>query len=150
MMKKVFSIILSFLLVASHMSLAIGTHFCGGEAVETKIIWGDTHLGCGMPDRTETCDTHGESCEVSHGPLAQNIHFEKVPCCKNEYHTVQITDEFVKDVAPQFLHVNFAVASIFTIQDLELYPKSTPQFYTEYNPPPLEKDLSILFQTFLI
>lgn len=150
MMRKVFSIILSFLLLASHMSLAIGTHFCSGKAVETKIIWGKTHLGCGMPDMAETCDIPGESCDVSHELLAQDIHFDKVPCCENEYQTFQVTDEFVKDVTPQFLHVNLAVAFIYTTLYLDLFPTLTPPFYTEYNPPPLDKDLPILFQTFLI
>jgi hypothetical protein len=132
------------------MYLTIGTHFCGGEAVETKILFGETHLGCEMPDMAETCDIPGESCDVSHGHLAQDIYFDKVTCCENVYQTFQVTNEFVNDVTPPFLHVNVAVAFIYTTLNLDLFSKSTPQFYTEYNPPPLEKDLLILFQTFLI
>lgn len=143
MMKKGFSILLSFILLASHMYLTIGTHFCGGEVVETKIILGETHLGCGMLDMEKPCD----DSENSNKNL---VSFDKVPCCKNEFQTVQTTDEFVKDVAPQSFHVDFAIAIIYTTLDLDLFPKSTNQFYTEYIPPPLGKDIQVLFQTFLI
>ena len=53
-MKKFFSIILAVVLLASHMSLTIGTHMCRGEAIETRIIYGGSHLlGCGMEDMNE-------------------------------------------------------------------------------------------------
>ncbi|MFO7670080.1 MAG: hypothetical protein R6W31_10515 [Bacteroidales bacterium] len=142
-MKKSFSILLSFILLAGHMSLAIGTHFCGGEVVETKIILGETHLGCGMMDMEEPCDGDEKS-------NTNEVRYDEVPCCENEFQTFQSTNEFVKDAAQTTFNVEFAVAFIYTTLNLDLFPKSTHQFYTEYLPPPIEKDISVLFQTFLI
>ncbi|PKP51460.1 MAG: hypothetical protein CVT92_12730 [Bacteroidetes bacterium HGW-Bacteroidetes-1] len=142
-MKKSFSILLSFILLASHIYLTIGTHFCGGEAVETKIMLGETHLDCGMMVMEASCDTPVKQHE-------NGINFDKVPCCQNEYQTVQTTDEFVKDAAQIAFNVDFAIAFINTTLILDLFSKAVHQFFTEYNPPPIEKDNQVLFQTFLI
>jgi len=142
-MKKSLSIFLSFILVISHMSIIIGTHFCSGEAVESRIILGETHLGCGMMDMEESCDDSGKSDK-------NGVSFDKLPCCKNEYQNVQSTNEFVKDAVQITLNVDFAVAFIYTSLNLDLFTKSTYQFSTEYISPPLVKDNQVLFQTFLI
>jgi len=142
-MKKGFSILFSFILLVSHIYLTTGTHYCGGKAVESKILFGETHLGCGSMEMEEPCD-------VSEKTDYKGVSFEKVPCCENKYHIFQTTDEFVKDVASKSLHVDFTVAFIYTTLNPDLFPKSTHQFYTDYIPPPLEKDIQVLFQTFLI
>lgn len=142
-MKKGFSIILSFILLASHMYLSIGTHFCGGEAVESKILIGETHLGCGMMDMEEPCDDFENSNKKKTG-------FNKAPCCHNEFQTVQTTDEFVKDATQVDFSVDLAVAFIYTTLNLDLFPESSHQFYTEYISPPLKKDIQILFKSFII
>jgi hypothetical protein len=142
-MKQTFSIILSFMLLASHMYLTIGTHFCGGEAIETKIILGETQLGCDMMDREEPCDDVANSNK-------SNTDLDETPCCENEYQTIQSTNEFVKDAAQIAFNVDFAVAFIYTTLNLDFFPESTHQVYTEYISPPLEKDIQVLFQTFLI
>lgn len=143
LMKQFFSILLSFILLASDINLTLGTHFCGGEAVETKIIWGETHLGCGMMDMEETCDNSEHS---NHNQLI----FNNIPCCQNEFQTIQGTDDFVKETAQTAFNVDFALAFIYTTLNVDLFPKSTHQVYTEYIPPPFEKDILLLFQTFLI
>ncbi|PKP10424.1 MAG: hypothetical protein CVU09_07175 [Bacteroidetes bacterium HGW-Bacteroidetes-4] len=142
-MKKVFSIVLSFMLLVSHMSFIVGTHYCGGEPIETKIMLGETHLGCVMMDREEPCDNSEHS---NHNQVS----FNNVPCCQNEFQTIQGTADFVKEAAQSVFNVDFTVAFIYTTLNLDLFPKSTHQFYTEYISPPLEKDIQVLFQTFLI
>ena len=142
-MRKSFSILLSCILLVSHISLTTGTHFCGGEAVETKILLGETHLGCNMPDMEEPCDDSEKTNK-------NGVSFDKFPCCENYYQTVQVTNEFVQDVANITFNIEFALAFIYTSLNLDLFPKSTHQFYTEYISPPLEKDMQVSFQTFLI
>lgn len=142
-MKQVFSILLSFIFMASHMYLTMGTHFCEGEAVVTKIILGETHLGCGVMEMEESCD---DSEHSNHNQVC----FDKVPCCKNEFQTIQSTDDFVKNATQTVFNIDFAVVFIYTTLNLDLIPKSTHQFYIEYISPPLEKDIPVLFQTFLI
>lgn len=142
-MKKVLSILLSFILLASQVYLTTGTHFCDGEAVETKIILGETHLGCGMEDMEVPCDKSDKTNKNGAG-------YDKTPCCENKYQTVQKTDDFVKDAVQVDLNVDFAVAFIYSGLNLDLFRKSSQQFNTEYISPPLEKDIPVLFQTFLI
>ena len=142
-MQKSFSILLSFILLASHMSLLIGTHFCGGEAVESKILFGDMHLGCEMSVMQNPCDDSGKSNE-------KGVNFDKLPCCENQYQTIQITSQFVKEVAQLPFNVDFAAALIYTTLTLDLFPNSTYSLYADYSSPPVEKDIQVLFQTFLI
>ena len=125
------------------MSLAIGTHFCGGESVETKIMLGKTHLGCGMMDMEEPCDDTEKADN-------KGVSFDKLPCCENEYQTVQSTIEFVKDAAQVSFNVDFATALIYTTLHVDLFPKSTHHLNSVFTSPPIEKDVQVLFQTFLI
>lgn len=142
-MKKSFSILLSLVLLASHLYLAIGTHFCGGESVESKIIWGETHLGCEMPLDEEPCDD-------SETNSTKGVGFDEVPCCGNEYQMVHLDHEFVKKAAQTALNVDFAVVYFYSGLKLDVRPNSTHYIYTEYPSPPLENDVQVLFQTFLI
>ena len=83
MMKQIFSILLSFILLASHMNLTMGTHFCGGEAVETKVLLGETHLGCEMMDLVEPCDGSEHSNQ-------NQVRFNNVPCCQNDGQSIHL------------------------------------------------------------
>lgn len=125
------------------MYLAVGTHYCSGEAVETKILLGKTHLGCNMPEMEEPCN---DTEKINKNRAS----FDKLPCCENEYQTAQVTNEFVKDLAGRTINSEFAAVFIYTTLNLDLFPKSAHQFYTEYISPFPEKDIQVLFQTFLI
>lgn len=142
-MKQFISILLSVLFLASHMYLTIGTHYCGGEAVETKILFGQTHLGCGMMDMEGACD-------VYENPNNDKTGFNKTPCCDNEYQTLQSTNEFIKDVVPIPLDVDFVIVFICTTANVDLFSKTNHRVNTKYISPPLEKDVQTLFQSFLI
>ena len=142
-MKRSFSILLSFIFLASHLSMTIGTHFCGGEAVETRIILGEAHLGCGMIDSDQPCDD-------SENPNLTGEGFDETPCCENKYQTVQSTNEFLETTVSATFNVEFAVAIIYTTLTFDLYPKSSHLYITEYRPTIIEKDIQALFQTYLI
>lgn len=123
------------------MYLTIGTHFCGGEAVESKILLGKNQLDCGM----------GELCNFSETSGNTGNHIESSPCCENEYKIIEPTDEFVKEeVQKASLNVDFALAYLYASLTFDILPKSTVNFYRNYIPPPCEKDIQVLFQTFLI
>ena len=142
-MREVFSIMLSVLLLASHISLTIGTHFCGGEAVEKKVVWANSHLGCGMEDMDDPVIN-------SSNALPTETTFAELPCCENEFQKVEATDDFVKDVSSLAIHIDFDYIHVFTLLGLEAAPIADKNLYAENLPPPLQKDIQILFQTFLI
>jgi hypothetical protein len=143
MMKRSLSILLSFILLASHMSFTIGTHYCGGEAIESNIIIGEAHLGCGMMVTEDSC-ADSENANLS------GDNFDLSPCCKNEYQPVQSIYEFLEIAAYASFNVDFAAAIVYTTLNLELFPKSIHKHFTEYKSPPIEKDIQDLFQTYLI
>jgi hypothetical protein len=125
------------------MTFAIGIHFCSGETVESKFLFGETQLGCEMPDMEQSCDN-------SENTTHNNVSIEKIPCCENEFQTVQTTREFVKDAVQLLLNSEFAATFQYMTFNLELFPYSTDQFQIKNNSPPIEKDIQVLFQTFLI
>ncbi|MEA4976880.1 MAG: hypothetical protein VB046_14190 [Paludibacter sp.] len=142
-MKQFFSILLSLILLANHINLTMGTHFCSGVAVETKIILGETHLGCGMMEMEE-------ACKDSEHTNNNQVHINTIPCCQNEFQTIQSTDDFVKDATQTAFNIDFTVAFLCNALNPDLLPKTTRQFKSEYYSPPLDKDIQVLFQTFLI
>lgn len=142
-MKKGFSILFSIILLASHMNLTIGTHFCNGNAVKTKIMLGEMSLSCGIICMDDTCGN-------TEKPNARNVHIENVPCCENEFRTFRTTDDFVKDAAQISFIVDFTIMFFYNTMNLDLFPKASTQSYSEYKSPPHETDIQVLFQTFLI
>lgn len=142
-MIKSFSILLSFILLASPMYLTIGTHFCEGEAMETKILFWEKHLGCEMTDLEKPCNDSQKTDN-------KGVNFDKIPCCENEYQTVRLTNEYVEKATQIVSSVEFTLTYIYTTQNLDFSTKSTNQANSEYFSPPFEKDVQVLFQTFLI
>lgn len=143
MLRKILYIVMALVLVIANFGLTISTHYCQGEAVETQLNLTHAGLTCGMMDMNNSCDIplQNENNET---------HIDKTPCCQNEYQTLQLTEDFVQDSAPITFHVDFALAFVYATLNLDLFPNSTQQSYTEYHSPPIEKDIQVLFQTFLI
>ncbi|MFO7862463.1 MAG: hypothetical protein R6U85_00545 [Salinivirgaceae bacterium] len=142
MMKKVFSISLALMLLASHMSLVIGTHYCGGMAVESEIVFGASYLSCDMAEM-EQPSTHSEA------PGTATFCFENIPCCENEFRTIQLTDEFIKEAVRLNFEANFVWFVDYPTLDLNVKVTAQP-LITLFSMPPIEKDIQVLFQTFLI
>jgi len=97
-------------------------------------------MGCGMADMEEACDIAGD----------RDFVFTNPPCCENHYQMLQATDDFVKDATYVRMYTGAAAALTTPGGNAVLYGKRAPQAYTDYLPPPLEKDIHSLFQTFRI
>ena len=97
---------------------------------------GEEHLSCGMKMEAPGCED--ESAEDHH-------------CCKNEYTQVNTDDHFSTVSYDVKIHHDFVLAfvSVFAFQQLEKYPDNS-NFFTEYIPPPLDKDIPVWHQVFLI
>ena len=143
MLRKIFYIVMAFVLVASNLGLTLSTHYCQGEALESQINLTPVDLGCGMTDMVNSC-----ALPLEHHD--DETHIDNIPCCENEYQTIQPTEDFIQETTPITFNVDFAIALVYTTLNLDLFPNSTQHFYTAYHSPPIEKDIQVLFQTFLI
>ena len=54
-MQKVFSILLSILMLASSTGVTYAKHFCGGYEVLSVVTLGEKHLSCGMIMNPDSC-----------------------------------------------------------------------------------------------
>lgn len=139
-MKKAIAISLTIILLFSNLGFALGTHYCGGEAVMSRVLLGEAELSCGM--------TAMESdCESDHG---EDFSMKNTNCCENEYHSAFVDDNFNPELVKQIQIFSLALVFLYPDYFIALFPSVEKTFYSDYSPPPLEKDLRVLFQTFLI
>lgn len=139
-MKKTISIFLSILILASSSGIAYAQHFCSGMEMMAEVTLGEKHLSCGMDENALVSDCGDES-------VAPESH----DCCKNHFTKIQTDDNFAKASFDLKLNKTFVATfvSVFVLQEVEIAP-AEKTFFADYNPPPLERDFNILYETFLI
>lgn len=139
-MKKTISIFLSILMLASSSGIAYSQHFCGGMEMMSEVTLGEKQLSCGMDMADEALD-----CKVEKSTP------ESHDCCKNHITKIQTDDNFAKASFDLKLNKAFIATfvSVFVLQEVEI-ASTNKTFFADYNPPPLELDLNILYETFLI
>ena len=125
-------------MLTSHLGFAVGTHYCGGHAVESKLMLGHSHMDCGMGDMDKDCERKTDS----------KTYLDKVPCCENEYLSMEVEDEFKPGLEQSKVSVDFVASFVITFLDRFL-DQEEPQ-YSDYDPPLVTRDISILHQVFLI
>lgn len=126
-------------MLTSHVGFAVGTHFCGGLAVEAKLMIGHEHLDCGMADMDKECE----------GKSDGKSHLDKVPCCENEYLNIEVEDEFRPGVDQTALNFDFVAAFVVSYLEIFSSDQENPR-YTAYDPPLVTQDIPILHQVFII
>lgn len=126
-------------MLTSHLGFAVGTHFCGGLAVEAKLMIGHEHLDCGMADMDKECERKSDG----------KAYLDKSPCCENEYLTIEVEDEFKPSVEQTALSFEFVTAFVVSYLDFFSNDEENGQL-AEYDPPLVTEDISILHQVFII
>lgn len=126
---------MSLMLLLSSSGIAYAQHFCGEDEMISKITLGEKHLSCGMVVDIQGCD----DSEGAHD------------CCDNEYTKVDTDDRFDKADSEIDLNVDFlgAFTAVFVFQKIERF-SSNNSYFKDYRPPPAERDLQVLYETFLI
>jgi hypothetical protein len=122
------------------MGFALATHYCGGLAVESQIVMGNTVLDCGMADMYKGCK--------SDSPLA--IHIKKMPCCENQYQSLDIDDDYKRTIFQSNVNIDFIASFIVSFFQVSLFSENKENQYANYLPPLLECDVTVLHQVFLI
>jgi hypothetical protein len=139
-LKKLISISLSLLLLFSNTGFSINTHFCGGEAKETTISIGAQKTGCGMEEEAGMCDKSPRSEKK----------ISASPCCKDHHQIVQLVDKaniksFSVEINPTFL-----LSFLNTYAQPEIFAEQAFTKNPSYFPGIPDKDIQVLYQTFLI
>jgi len=134
-MKKIFSVILSLVILVTSMGFTVSSHICGGKKVKTELSIGATDVSCGMEKNTNNCTSNKQM---------------KSNCCKDEYQLIQNDEDFSQQITHFDFSPDFLIA--FITSYVELFENETTEidFFANHSPPPLIKDIPVLIQSFLI
>lgn len=134
-MKKVFASILMAFFLVGVIGLKYDAHYCGGELVSESLSLVPKNLTCGMKGMDDESDKG----------LSFNKH-----CCDNQHLSFQIDDDY-NDYQAQDFGTNVIAFIPPTSLILSLVEFSDVDYnFIGYSPPPLEQDIVVLNQTFLI
>jgi hypothetical protein len=135
--KQITSILLTLLLLISNTGITYAQHFCGGHQMMAKVTIGQERLSCGMAPVKDLCDDSHQSDTHS--------------CCNNLYTQVAFDDTVEQPIVEfQLTPPLKANTPTFSASVYEILTLQKEVVYTIYNPPPLIKNFSVLFDTFLI
>ena len=136
-MKQIISILLTLLLLISNTGITYAQHFCGGHQMMAKVTIGQERLSCGMAPVKDLCDDSHQSDTHS--------------CCNNLYTQVAFDDTVEQPIVEfQLTPPLKANTTTFSASVYEILTLQKEVVYSIYNPPPLIKNFSVLFDTFLI
>ena len=136
MLKKIASIVLAtfFLLSSSHLSFA--THFCGGKAYKHALLVSANDFGCGMENKMSKCENNSNKVEKE--------------CCENELVNLSINDNFQSSLSKISVEQHFVFIAIASVLFSVPTISSTIISFQDYHPPLPDRDILVLFQSFLI
>lgn len=132
--KKISVTILSFIVLFSSMSFTVEKHYCGETLVDVSYF--GKAEGCGMD--------------------GMRMNFEQAEkkmkkCCKNETELIK-TSDFDKEKPVTLQQPSIEFVAFFIQSYINLYQETQleKEYYKDFSPPDVEKDIQILHQTFLI
>ena len=134
-MKKIFSVILSLVILITSMGFTVSTHICGGKKVKTVLGIGAADVSCGMEKNANNC--------ASKKQMNAN-------CCQDEFQLIQNDEDYTQQVIDFELSPDFFFAFVTSYVELFYAENLEYDFFTDHSPPPLIKDIPVLIQSFLI
>lgn len=129
-MQKVFTLIMSVILLISGMQISIDHHYCSGELVETKLSLTGKPASCGMEEAVHESSEQslvGETCKLHNYKSSWQTNIEET-CCEDKISfyncTATYLPEYFKFSHPvfgkenQFFHEWSNIFKSFHISDL--------------------------------
>lgn len=137
MLKSIFSISLIVIFLAGVVGINYDTHYCCGEEIAAEFSIVPVPLTCGMQmDQDSNGENEGESVAAI--------------CCETDHVAFEIDNDYLKYNS----HDHELLNMDFIPMDVEL---AIAQFRVRpnyqdlgYSPPPLDRDIIVLVQSFLI
>lgn len=135
-MQKAISILLCVLMLASSTKVTYAKHFCGEYEVLSTFTFGEKDLTCGMTMDADDCDDSKSNT---------------IPCCKNKYEKIDIDDNYSFATFDMQINIPFITSfiSVFITKPF-VGSKKTQNHYANYESPPINKDIPVLYQVFII
>ena len=133
--KNITSLFLAFLVLFSTMSLTINEHYCGDVLVDVTVY-----------SNANTCGMDMHSSEKNSQEL-----ITKKECCNDEHIVKEGQNELnISTNSLSFDQQLFVASFIYSYVNLfeGLDNKTIP--FRDYSPPLIDKDIQVLYQTFLI
>lgn len=133
---------LSALVLLSSMSFTFGMHFCMGQLESIALFSGVDP--CEMAQQKTPCSTdkHDSGCE--------HQQVTKKGCCEDQTLVIEGQDEIAQSstlVVPDFQMIAVLVAVIsFYFES----PVADHYSFLDYSPPQIDRDITVLVQSFLI
>ncbi len=133
-MRAILSIFCSLLILITSTGFTVSSHYCGGKRVKSDVSFVESDVSCGMQEEETSC---GDTQSL------------KSNCCQNEYQHFQLEEDYssfetVKKVQ-NLKYLKKPVLNVWLPSHLEKI-----EYYNDYSPPPLIKDISVLFRIFRI
>jgi hypothetical protein len=135
MTKKITSILLALFFLVSSSHLSFATHYCGGKAFKHALLLSASDLGCGMEKGNNDCE---KTAKVKNN------------CCTTLSFLISIKGDFQQvttTISPDQQIIALVAANLFFNILLD---DATLISYQDYKPPLPDKNIPILFQSFLI
>ncbi|TYP77278.1 HYC_CC_PP family protein [Aquimarina intermedia] len=134
--RNIISVLLAVLVLSSTLSFTVSKHYCGNFLVDTAIF---------TPART--CGMEAELQSIS--PSKTLVH--KTPCCKDTLQVVKGQDELKNafDIL-DFKKLVFTQTTQSAYHNFLKPIESTPIFCSKYSPPPIIRNFTQWYGTFLI
>lgn len=133
--RNIITSVLATLVLFSSMSFTIDKHYCGDTLVDTAVF-----------KQAKTC-----GMEMSQSKTASEDVISQKKCCKNEHIVIEAQDELKTTVNSLSFDQQLFVAS-FVYYYINLFEgldkKAIP--FKNYPLPLVDKDIQVLYQTFLI
>ncbi|PCJ23029.1 MAG: hypothetical protein COA97_12555 [Flavobacteriales bacterium] len=117
------------------MGFTVSSHICGGKKVKTTLSISKADFSCSM-----------EEVKSSYSSEKQM----KKSCCKNEFQLIQIEEDYIQELTEVDFSAKFFISLVRVRFALFENTTTEKDFFNDYLPPPLIKDISILIQSFLI
>lgn len=133
---KILSVLLAFTVLFSTISFTVEKHICMGEVTDSTYFID-----------AESCGMTLEDCEVA---IDSQEKIQKEKCCQNIQELIPVNQNEQQAIQSFELNqVQFILA--FASTYLDLFEENTDQVTFKYYTPPLvDKDINVLYQTFLI
>lgn len=125
------------------MGFSIASHYCKGQLVNTKLVHGADSFGCCMAKMDKQLPDECSSTEVQKA-------VKKKGCCENEYQSLDIDDDFNSKQLLSKAHPQLIAVFIYVYFQLNNSGSNVDIAYSDYSPPPLEQDVQVMYQTFLL